>query len=142
MRINESALHHAGYLIIEPEDLSTYNGIGSEVMLGGQVSLLMDVEKLVELCDLLDRKFPKTARETMKPTEPGLYITADERQLLLLDDDGWRALDDDFRVIEDFWGTLTCITNWNAVCDQLGASRLPLTKITMSDINPPVGDDR
>lgn len=77
MRINESALHHAGYLIIEPEDLSTYNGIGSEVMLSGQVSLLMDVEKLVELRDLLDRKFPKTARETMKPTEPGLYITAD-----------------------------------------------------------------
>lgn len=113
MRINESALHHAGYLIIEPEDLSTYNGIGSEVMLGGQVSLLMDVEKLVELRDLLDRKFPKTARETMKPTEPGLYITADEWQLLLLDDDGWRALDDDLRVIEAFWGDLTCITNWN-----------------------------
>lgn len=111
-------------------------------MLGGQVSLLMDVEKLVELRDLLDRKFPKTARETMKPTEPGLYITADERQLLLLDDDGWRALDDDFRVIEAFWGDLTCITNWNAVCDQLGASRLPLTKITMSDINSPVRGDQ
>lgn len=140
MKINKSPLYHAGYLIIEPEDLSTRND--SEVTLGGHISLMMDVEKLVELRDLLDRKFPKSARETMKPTELGIYITADGRQLLWLDADGWRALDDDFRVIEDFWDTLTCITNWNAVCDQLGASRLPLTKITMSDINPPMKDNR
>lgn len=140
MKINESPLYHAGYLIIEPEDLSTRND--SEVTLGGHISLTMDVDKLVELRDLLDRKFPKSERGTMKPTEPGIYITADREQLLQLDVNGWRALDDDFQVIEDFWGTLTCITNWNAVCDQVGDANLPLTKITMSDINPPVGNDR
>lgn len=140
MKINESPLYHAGYLIIEPEDLSTCND--SEVTLGGHISLTMDVDKLVELRDLLDRKFPKSARKIAEPTEQGLYITADREQLLQLDVNGWRALDDDFQVIEDFWGTLTCITNWNAVCDQLGDANLPLTKITMSDINPPVGNDR